>query len=106
MNDNDDQILQMTGRVWAHEFLIEVFVANWMAAMPSEQIKSFADELVRVGRKAYGPLTGDPAEIRRLQTVRAAAEEAIQSLARKAERRALDVREQQSRGRQSPPRED
>lgn len=103
MNDNDDQILQLAGRISAHEFLLEVFIANWMADMTSEQISGFADDLVRVGRKAYGPVTGDPAEIQRIQRVRAAGEEAIENLARKAERRAREIRERKSRG-PSPPR--
>ncbi|WP_439611478.1 hypothetical protein [Reyranella sp.] len=103
MNDNDDQILELTGRLSAHEFLLEVFIANWMADMRPEHIKAFADDLVSMSRRAYGPLTGDPAEIRRMQRVREAGEQAIQHLARKAERRALNIREIRSRGPSPPP---
>ncbi|WP_428673649.1 hypothetical protein [Reyranella sp.] len=96
MNDNDDAVLQMTARVNAHEFLLEVFIANWMSTMTEEQIGAFAADLIRVGRKGYGPISGDPAEIQRIQTVRAMSEQAIEQLAAKAERRALDIRQQRS----------
>jgi hypothetical protein len=92
MNDNDEAMLEMAARLTAHEFLLEVFIANWMATMTGEQIKDFAADLIRVGRKGYGPISGDPAEIQRIQRTRELGEQAIERLAAKAERRALDIR--------------
>lgn len=102
MNDNDDALLKLAARLNAHEFLLEVFIANWMATMTADQIAAFAADLIRVGRKSYGPLTGDPAEMKRVQLVRQEAEAAIERLARKAARRALEIRERTERDRTGP----
>lgn len=97
MNDDDDALLEMSARLAAHEFLLEVFIANWLAVLPDDRIEGFAADLIRVGRKSYGPISGDPAGIQRIQRVRELAEQAIERLAEKAKRRALDIREQTAR---------
>lgn len=49
----DDNLVQVYGRLTAHEFLLEVMYANWLAQMPELQARQMSSDLRKRVRKAY-----------------------------------------------------
>lgn len=102
---NDDPSLMVSALLSAHEFLLEVVVARELARMPLPQSEMFVSEMIRISRKSYGPITGDPEQIERMQQVQAMLETSVEKFFAKAARRARDIQERTAQGPLSP-RED
>lgn len=49
----DDDLIQAYGRLTAHEFLLEVLYANWLAHMSEAQAAQFEADFRRVSRSFY-----------------------------------------------------
>jgi hypothetical protein len=55
----DDNLVQVYGRLTAHEFLLEVMYANWFAHMPESQARQMSSDLRKRVRKAYAAPDAD-----------------------------------------------
>lgn len=51
----DDILTQVFGRLTAHELVMEVMMANWLASMPEDAAKTFVDDFRLKGLLAYWP---------------------------------------------------
>jgi hypothetical protein len=92
-NNNDATADRLAAVMAAHEFMLEVFWANGLAAQTAEQAKAFVEDLVRVGATSYAAPSGDPVVIKRMQRMAEFTAAAVANLAMKALRRSHEIRE-------------
>jgi len=95
----DDPIAEISARMTVLEFVLEVMLANDLAAMDLGTASDFKRDIVsRMGR-AYGPIAGDLETAKKWQDVANRAEQIAARLIEQVGRRETEIRTLLSRGR-------
>lgn len=89
---HDPEIADLYARFSAHEFVLEVILANMFLEMGETRQEAFISDLRRVSEKAYGPLAHTQEAIAQLQQSVAAFHASLDNLLDKAARRAEAIR--------------
>jgi hypothetical protein len=95
----DDPIAEISARITVLEFVLEVMLANDLAAMDLSTSSDFKREIVSRMGGAYGPIAGNAETARKWQEVTNRAEHIAAKLIEKVGRRESEIRTLLSRGR-------
>jgi len=84
---DDDTLIEITARLTAHEFILEVFTANITAEWPDDNVSEFWKNIVN--REPY--LSKGPVDVDAMQKQNARYQSMIENFSRKSMKRREEV---------------